>query len=295
MTETARNQPLDFLKLMRPKQWLKNVFVFIGLFFGTDMSDPLLILKVVVVAIAFSLTSSSVYIFNDIIDIEKDRNHPKKSKRPLAAGKVEVNPAFILAIILSIISILLGYWVSWEILVILVSYVILNIFYSCWLKHVVILDVFCISAGFMLRILAGTVGVGIPPSKWLLFCSMMITLLLGFAKRRAELIALQKNSGEHREVLSDYSPALLDELGAICGAATIISYSLYTMSPISIEKHHTESLIYTVPFVTYAIFRYLFLLHKCRSGGDPTEDLFTDPHILIACFGWLATTLYLII
>jgi 4-hydroxybenzoate polyprenyltransferase len=171
---------------------------------------------------------------------------------------------------------------------------LLNIAYSLWLKHVVILDVFCIATGFMLRILAGTIGVGIPPSKWLLLCGLMITLFLGFAKRRAEFITLANGKEYHRKVLLKYGAILLDQLVSICAVAVILSYSLYTMSPETVHIHHTENLIYTVPFVIYALFRYIFLLHHSNGGGDPTRDLLRDKHIVISVLGWAFLTFYLL-
>lgn len=188
----------------------------------------------------------------------------------------------------------LGLLISVKVFIIIAAYLLLNIAYSLRLKDTVILDVFCIAAGFMLRILAGTIGVGIPPSKWLLLCGLMITLFLGFAKRSAELIALKNRKGEHRIVLEYYSTPILNEFSAICATGVIISYSLYTMSPETIEAHHTANLIYTVPFVVYGLFRYIYLLHHRQSGGDPTNDLIGDLHITISLVIWATLTFYLI-
>ena len=178
--------------------------------------------------------------------------------------------------------------------IILLSYLIMNLFYNFALKHIVIIDVFCIATGFMLRIMAGTVGVGIPPSKWLLLCGLMITLFLGFAKRRAEFISSSENNHEVRAVLKSYSPSFLDELITICATGTIISYSLYTMSTETIRLHHTENLIYTVPFVIYAVFRYIYLLNHQHTGEDPTTDLLRDPHILASVACWALMTIYMV-
>jgi 4-hydroxybenzoate polyprenyltransferase len=198
-----------------------------------------------------------------------------------------------LGIMLALLGLLLGYLVSYKIAVILSLYIALNLAYSLKLKNIVILDVFCISAGFMLRILSGTVGLGIPPSKWLLLCGMMITLFLGFAKRRAEILALTHHKEEHRQVLRHYGPIFLDELIGICATGVIISYSLYTMSADTIRIHQTENLIYTIPFVIYGLFRYLFLLHHTHQGGDPSNDLIKDPHIIVSVIGWALMTTYL--
>ena len=288
-----KNKPLDLIKLMRPQQWIKNAFVFAGILFGNEFTNIPLLITVIIAAASFSLVSSSIYILNDIIDCESDKHHPKKKKRPIACGSVTISTAAILGVIVGSAGLVLGWLASLKVLTIVILYLILNITYSLRLKNIVILDVFCISAGFMLRLLAGTVGVGIPPSKWLLLCGLMITLFLGFAKRRAEIIALQAQKQEHRKVLVNYGPVLLDEIIAICATGVIISYSLYTMSADTVRIHRTESLIYTVPFVIYALFRYIYLLHHGNSGGDPSRDLLKDTHIIICVFGWALMTIFL--
>ncbi|KFI22390.1 decaprenyl-phosphate phosphoribosyltransferase [Nitrosococcus oceani] len=279
---------------MRPQQWLKNSFVFVGIFFGHAWSDLFLITQVAAMAVAFSLLSSAIYIINDLTDRESDRNHPTKQHRPLAAGTVGVGVAISLAVVLLMLSLVLGLWVSQAGLLILLGYAFMNLAYSFKLKHVVLLDVFIIAAGFLLRILAGTVGVGIPPSQWLVLCSLMLTLFLGFAKRRAEIITLQEGKAEYRRVLAYYSPILLDKMITVTAACVLMSYGLYTMSPETIRVHQTENLIYTLPFVMYAIFRYIFLLHHRGKGGEPSRDLMRDPHILISVVGWMALTFWLI-
>lgn len=281
-------------RLMRPHQWVKNAFVFTGLLFGHAWHDATLIEHVILVAIAFSFVSSAIYIINDIIDREQDRHHPKKKHRPLAAGTVSITSALLLAVILAISAFTLASLVSTTVLWIILAYAIMNTAYSFWLKHVVILDIFIIATGFMLRILAGTLGVGIPPSQWLLLCGLMVTLFLGFAKRRAEIHTLAEDKSTHRKVLQHYSPVLLDNMIGITAAGLIMSYSLYTMSPDTIHIHGTHNLIYTVPFVMYGIFRYIYLLHHQSKGGDPSHDLVRDPHLLIVVIAWLTTTILLI-
>jgi 4-hydroxybenzoate polyprenyltransferase len=285
---------LALLRLMRPRQWIKNGFVFAGLLFGHAWHDPLLVYRVVVAALAFSLVSSCVYIINDIADRERDRYHPAKRNRPLASGAVSAGPAAVLAALLGTAAAALAQWVSPTVLFIVLGYWGMNLAYSFGLKHVVILDVFIIAAGFMLRILAGTVGVGIPPSQWLLLCGLMVTLFLGFTKRRAEIISLARDRKTHRKVLEHYSPVLLDKMIGITAAGVIMSYSLYTMSPQTVRTHGTPYLIYTVPFVMYGIFRYIYLLHHQSGGGDPSRDLLGDPHLLAVTAAWLAAILWLI-
>ena len=284
----------ELLRLMRPHQWVKNAFVFTGLLFGHAWHDPHLVTQVVIAFVAFCLLSSAIYTINDIIDLEQDRNHPKKCKRPLAAGLISISAAVTLAALLGLLGLVLAYSASLTVLIILVGYALMNIAYSLWLKHVVILDVFIIATGFMLRILAGTLGVGIPPSQWLLLCGLMVTLFLGFTKRRAEIIALTDDKTAHRKVLEHYSPVLLDKMIGITAAGLIMSYSLYTMNTDTIRIHGTANLIYTVPFVMYGVFRYIYLLHHQSRGGDPSHDLVRDPHLFIVIGAWLIATFLLI-
>jgi 4-hydroxybenzoate polyprenyltransferase len=284
----------ELLRLMRPYQWVKNAFVFTGLLFGHAWHDPKLVMQVVMAFVAFCLVSSAIYTINDIVDLEQDRHHPKKSMRPLASGTVSISSAFMLATVLAMLGLVLAYRASPTVLIILVVYALMNIAYSLRLKHVVILDVFIIATGFMLRILAGTLGVGIPPSQWLLLCGLMVTLFLGFTKRRAEIIALTDDKNAHRKVLEHYSPVLLDKMIGITAAGLIMSYSLYTMNPDTIRTHGTANLIYTVPFVMYGIFRYIYLLHHQSRGGDPSHDLVRDHHLLIVVGAWLVATILLI-
>jgi 4-hydroxybenzoate polyprenyltransferase len=288
------NNPFELLRLMRPYQWVKNAFVFTGLLFGHAWHEPRLVALVMVVFIAFCLVSSAIYIFNDIIDLEQDRHHPKKSHRPLVSGLVSISAAATLAALLGTLGLSLAYFAAPTVLAILAGYALMNNAYSLWLKHVVILDVFIIATGFMLRILAGTLGVGIPPSQWLLLCGLMVTLFLGFTKRRAEIIALTDDKTAHRKVLEHYSPVLLDKMIGITAAGLIMSYSLYTMNPDTIRIHGTPNLIYTVPFVMYGVFRYIYLLHLQNRGGDPSHDLVRDRHLLIAVGAWLLVTILLI-
>lgn len=281
------------LKLLRPHQWIKSGFVFVGLLFGHAWSDPVLVRQVVLAAVAFSLAASAVYVMNDLVDRERDRLHPEKCRRPLASGALAPFEAIILGAVCLMAALVLAQAVSATVLLIVLAYIALNIAYSRGLKHVVLLDVFIIATGFMLRILAGTLGVGIAPSHWLLLCGLTVTLFLGFAKRRAELNALEENSGSHRAVLDDYDPALLDKLIGISAAAAIISYSLYTVSADTVRMHGTDRLIFTVPFVVYGVFRYLFLLHRRGGGGDPAAML-GDRHLLVSVAAWLLTLVLLL-
>lgn len=285
------------LKLLRPHQYLKNGFVLLGPLFAHQW-DVLTLSHALLAFLAFCCMASAVYVLNDIVDIEADRAHPVKCRRPLPSGKISLNTAKGLLGVLVVASILLSQLVSGWVTLFVAMYFIINIFYSWHLKHIVILDVFLISSGFMLRILAGTVGLGIAPSAWLLLCGLMVTLFLGFAKRRAELLMLEStesaNNGLTRRVLDDYSPQMLEQFIAVTAACTIIAYGLYTVSPQTVEIHGSNYLIYTLPFVVYGIFRYLFLLHRHAKGNDTAKDLVQDPHLLLTVAGWVGTTLWVL-
>ncbi|WP_143221991.1 decaprenyl-phosphate phosphoribosyltransferase, partial [Acetobacter fabarum] len=246
----------------------------------------------------FSAISSAVYIINDMIDVDADRLHPKKCKRPIASGEISVRSALILAILLITSAFALGVSISLWAFVFLALYMVINLGYSIRWKHIPVIDVFLISSGFMLRILIGTVGLGIQPTSWILLCGFMLTLFLGFAKRRAELLALENNNDVNpasiRRVLDDYSPEMIEQLTAISAACTIICYSLYTVSPETVARHHTTNLIYTVPFVVYGIFRYLFLLHRGTGGNDTARDMLQDPHLLVTGLLWFVVIIGLI-
>jgi 4-hydroxybenzoate polyprenyltransferase len=288
--------PRELLRLLRPYQWVKNGFVFVGLLFSDVSNDSNLRTSVFLAAAGFCLLSSCVYILNDMLDRAADQAHPVKRRRPLASGTVSMGQGFALAFACGSAGLALGGMVSTVVVAILSAYLVLNLAYSAGLKNIVILDVFIIAAGFMLRIFAGTWGVNIEPSQWLLLCGLLLTIFLGFAKRRAELMT---NDGDRsggvtqRPVLHDYSPALLDTMMAISAAGVIVSYSLYTVSPDTIALHHTDKLIYTLPFVLYGIFRYIFLLHR-RGGEDPAWTLLTDAHLLLVGALWLCVTAWLI-
>ena len=281
-------------RLLRPHHWVKNAFVFSGILFANAWRQPGTFVKVILAAVAFSLIASGVYASNDLSDREEDRNHPKKKHRPVASGAISGVSAMVIAVLLWSAGVAVGYSVSLRVMVVLLVYLVINGAYSLGLKNVVLLDVFIIASGFMLRILAGTVGVGIPPSQWLFLCGLMITLFLGFTKRRAELYTATDKGSDQRKVLEHYTPVLLDKMIVITATGVILTYSLYTMSPVTIQVHHTEALIYTVPFVMYGIFRYIFLLHHRATGADPTLEVFRDPHILFSILGWLFVTLWLI-
>jgi len=282
------------IRLMRPYQWIKNSFVLVGLVFGHGWGDPDLILAVLKLFVGFCLASSAVYVLNDVFDREADRAHPEKKTRPVASGGISVPLAMIWAAILGIAGLGLAWGVSTEAVLLVSAYVVLNIGYSAGLKHVAVLDVFLIASGFMLRILAGTLGVGIDPSRWLLGCGLMLTLFLGFAKRRAELATIDAGDvATQRKSLAAYSLPLLDRLITICSAGAVIGYAFYTLDAETIAIHGTNQLVWTLPIVLYGVFRYLYALYRQGAGADPARDVLRDPHLVGALASWIALTFWL--
>lgn len=282
------------LALMRPHQWVKNAFVLLGVVFSHRW-DAATLTQAGFAFAAFCLMASAVYVFNDLLDVDADRAHPTKRNRPIASGQVPPGAAIGLAALLCAGALGLAWMASPTAALIVGIYAAMNVLYSIRLKHIVIVDVFTIALGFMLRIFAGTLGLGIEPSSWLLLCGMMITLFLGFAKRRAELLAIPEGSvGEGRKVLSAYKPVVLEQYLAITAGCAVITYALYTVAPETVAIHGTNGLVYTVPIILYGIFRYFFLLHVRGKGQDTSHDLFRDPHLLGTAISWLVVVLWFI-
>lgn len=283
----------DYWTLLRPHHYIKNLFVWVGFLFSGSTS-LVLAQEVAATFLAFCLAASSVYVFNDIADRDVDRQHPGKRLRPIAIGRVSPRQASVFALCLALGSLALSVLAGWLVTTFVLAYLALNTAYSLGLKNIVILDVFLIAGGFMLRILAGTTGVGIPPSRWLLLTGLMLTLFLGFAKRRAELLAAenarQADRGRARRVLGDYSPAILDQFTGVTAACTVLSYGLYTVSAGPSRHEGTLGLFYTLPFVIYGIFRYLFLLHHLGRGNDTAKDLMQDRHLIATSLAWIVVT-----
>lgn len=272
---------------MRPVHWVKNVLVFAGLIFSQNLFDPLLFTKSFLGFILFCTVSSSVYILNDILDLKQDKLHPIKSKRPLASGELSVTSTLVFSLVLGTISIVLSFWLQRNFGLVVLSYFLLNLFYSLYLKHVVILDVMSVAAGFVLRAVAGALVIGVTISSWLVVCTILLALFLGFSKRRHELILLEDNAIGHRKILAEYSPYFLDQMIAVVTASTVVAYAFYTLSPEVMQKLGTKYMDLTIPFVLYGIFRYLYLIHQKKEGGRPTKMLFTDKPILINILLWL--------
>lgn len=284
----------DVVQLLRPHHWVKNGFVLAGLLFGHAWDQPGYVAAALLATLAFCLAASAVYAFNDARDVERDREHPDKDRRPVARGAISAGAALGIAAVLAAAALGIAAWAGWQVAAAAGAYLALNAAYSLGLKHVPVLDVFLIAAGFMLRLLAGTWGIGIEPSRWLLACGFLLTLFLGFAKRRAELERLADDAGQHREVLESYTLAFLDKAVFACVVGMVVTYGLYTVSAETVALHGTEHLIWTLPWVLLGSFRYLFRLHFRGGGGDPTRELLRDPLLAAPALGWVATVAWLI-
>jgi 4-hydroxybenzoate polyprenyltransferase len=284
----------SILVSMRPPHWVKNLFLFAALIFSGRLLYLDDFLLTLVGFFLFSLGSSGIYLINDVADIEKDRLHPEKSSRPIASGALSVTTALVAAIFLLLLTLVGGFFINSHFVLVAAAYIFINIIYSFYLKNIVILDVMSIAISFVLRVVAGAAIIGVPSSEWLILCTLLLSLFLGFAKRRHELLVLEQKAIEHRAVLEHYSPYFLDQMTAIVTASTVMSYALYTISDETVKKFNTKDLIYTVPFVLYGIFRYLYLVHQREEGGNPTKILLTDLPLILNVLAWVLVCVYVI-
>ncbi len=268
---------------MRPRQWTKNAFLFAALVFDGKLFHVPDFLRTLAGFVLFCMISSSVYIFNDLMDVEADRLHPVKKNRPIASGKLPVPAALTAGTILCLLSIGLGYLLAWQFALTILVYFCMILVYSKWLKHVPILDVLILAAGFVLRVHAGTTLIVVERfSPWLYVLMTLLALYLGFGKRRAELAMLAGDVSNQRKVLDGYTIPLLDQFITIVSGTTILAYSLYTF--FRLPDNHT--LMLTIPFVIYAIFRYLYLIQVKQIGGEPEEILLSDRPFQISIILW---------
>lgn len=270
---------------LRPKQWIKNLIIFAGLIFSQKLGNPLLLLKTIVAFVLFCSISSSIYIINDLLDRHSDQMHPVKRNRPIAKGTLTKPMALTSAAILGFTGCVSSILISLPFGIVSIGYFLLMISYSLWLKHVVILDVFVIAAGFVLRAVAGAEVISVPISDWLLICVILLSLFLAVAKRRQELQGSEENKEMPRVTLARYSEKLLDQMIAVVTSAVVVSYSLYTMWPETTEKFGSANLKYSIPIVLYGIFRYLFLIYQKKQGEEPENVLLMD--------GWLLSSVVL--
>jgi 4-hydroxybenzoate polyprenyltransferase len=263
------------IQTMRPRQWTKNIFIFAALVFDKQLFVIESFSRTLAGFALFCLISSCVYILNDIVDVEADRKHPEKKKRPIPSGKLPIHFAWIFLIALVIGVSIASYFLDLEFMAVVLGYFILNVAYSLWLKHIPILDVLIIAAGFVLRVHAGVTLIQVERfSPWLYVLMTLLSLFLGFGKRRAELALLAHGAGSHRKVLDGYTLPLLDQYIMIVSGTTIVAYSLYTFSAPNLPENH--SMMLTIPFVVYSIFRYLYLIQVEHAGGTPEEVLLSD-------------------
>ena len=272
---------------LRPHQWVKNLLVFGGLVFSRSMSDPVAVLHSVHAFLLFCFAASSIYLLNDVNDIEEDRQHPTKRLRPVAAGMISRGTAIGVMLFLAIGSVASAFTINRTFGGVLALYVLMNVAYSLKLKQVVILDVMLIAFGFVLRAIGGAVAIGVPASSWLVLCTLTLALLVGFGKRRNELAVLQGNAKAHRSNLEEYSLPFLDLMMTISGGAAVVMYALYTTASASTGRAGSPLLSLTTPFVMYGIFRYLYLVHRQSEGGDPSKLFVSDRPFLANGVLWV--------
>ena len=302
---------IAMIESLRPKQWLKNLFVLAALAFSRNFTNAPLLTKTLEAFGVFCLLSSAGYIINDILDSRTDRLHPVKSKRPIASGRLPVIPALIMAVILLVGSLAWAAGLSLPIKTqtglpaeasaqaglpffhICLTYALLQILYSLALKKVIILDALVIAAGFVLRMVAGAVAIDIAISKWLYICTISLSLFIAFCKRRAEMTVLETPEN-HRPVLGQYSPYLLDQMISALTASTIMAYTLYTLADETVAKVGSQNMLLTIPFVVYGIFRYLYLVHREQQGGEPENIILADKPLLISILLWAAVVVIIL-
>ena len=279
------------VKSMRPPQWTKNLFVFAALIFAQKFFIVPLLLKTAAAFLVFCVISGAFYVFNDLRDREEDRNHPKKSQRPIAKGEIRPSEALALFVGLAAAGLTGAFLLQRGFFLAVLVYFFLQVAYSLKLKQVVILDIFVIAAGFVIRVVAGGLVIAVPISSWLLICATLLALLMSMGKRRHELLLLENKAVEHRPILKEYSSYLLDQMIAVVTASTLIAYCLYTISEETVEKFGTSHLVWTAPFVLYGIFRYLYLVHLKGKGGSPEEIIIQDRPMLLNIVLWIGSVI----
>jgi 4-hydroxybenzoate polyprenyltransferase len=290
-SRTKQQKPMikPLLETMRPKQWAKNLFIFAGLVFGKKLLYPTILTRNLLTFGLFCLLSSTVYLVNDLADIEKDRQHPMKRRRPLPSGRLLPRTAAVSSALFTTVSIPLAFLLSPQVGLIASVYLATMVAYSLALKNLIIVDVLVVSAGYVLRVAAGVTVTGVPFSPWLYVCTTLLALFISFSKRRHELLILEGTADEHRATLSEYTPRLLDEMISVVTSTTVIAYSLYTFS--APHAPSDQSMMLTIPFVLYGVFRYLYLVHVRNEGGTPEDVVFKDKPLLIDIGLWGLTAL----
>jgi 4-hydroxybenzoate polyprenyltransferase len=283
---------VGLIRETRPKQWSKNLLLFFGLIFALKLSDPNLVARAAAGFAVFCLASSGVYLFNDLADVERDRMHPTKKFRPLAAGVISPAQAIALGVILFVVALVAAFSLGLTFGLLTLLYIALTSAYSARLKHVVLVDAFVLAAGFVIRAAAGAVVIGVPISPWLYVCTILASLFLALGKRRSELVLLNAGAGHHRRILDEYSLPLLDQLIVVVTSAMVMAYSLYTFSAENLPIDH--SMMLTLPFVLYGLFRYMYLMHQRNGGGSPEEALLGDRPLLASAVLWILSAVVIL-
>ena len=279
---------------LRPHQWTKNLVVLAALAFSKHLFDDAdAVMRAGVAFVVFCALSGAVYVVNDLADLERDRLHPVKRARPIASGALPVPAARAAAAALFGLGLVAAWALGPGFFLCALAYLALNLAYSFGLKNVVILDVLAIAIGFVLRAVAGAVAIQVAFSEWLIVCTLLLALFLALAKRRHELVTLEDAAG-HRSSLAEYSPYLLDQMIAVVTASCLTAYAFYTLAPETVEKYRTDRLAFTIPFVIYGIFRYLYLVHRKEQGGSPSDVLLADRPLLVAVALWAAAVVLIV-
>jgi len=278
---------------LRPRQWVKNFFVFAGVIFSQNLFTPLIWLALAAFVIFCGL-SGAIYVINDLADSEKDRLHPVKRQRPIASGALPRRVALAFGLLVLVASLGAAFALSSHFGLVALGYSALLVAYSLWLKSVVIVDVLTVAMGFVLRAVAGAAAVDVEISGWLVICTILMALFLALGKRRHEYLSLTGEAAGHRPILAEYSVGLLDQMIAVVTASTVTAYALYTMSPETVAKFHTRLLPLTLPFVLYGIFRYLYLLYRRELGGNPSDLLLSDRALMLNTLLWMGALVVII-
>ena len=284
----------ELLVIIRPYHWIKNLFVFAPLVFSGRFTQIDMCLKTTLAFISFCLVSSAIYAVNDVCDQAEDRQHPIKKFRPVACGAITPGSAMLLSVILVVLGLAIASFLNRSVFLVVLLYILINIAYSLVIKHIAILDVLTISAGFVLRIVGGGMSISVVPSYWLILCTVMISIFLGFTKRRVELLAVDTQQNNSRPVLKDYSIAFLDQVISMVTGATILAYALYTVDEHTLMVLGTRAMLLTLPFVIYGLLRYIYIIYHLKQCADPTENLIHDLPTVINLVLWVVTSLLVV-
>lgn len=282
------------LKTLRPKQWTKNLFIFIPLVFSIKLFHVPSLITSLKAFFSFCFISGALYTLNDLFDLKEDQLHPVKKNRPLASGRLKKSSAFIIILLSAVLSLVLAFSINLNFSMVILSYALLHVLYSSWLKHIVIIDIFAVATGFFLRVIGGAVAIDVLISSWLIICTILLALFLSMTKRRHEFFTLPGEARKHRPSLQEYNPYLLDQMISVVTSSTLIAYCLYTISDETVLKFGTRNLVLTTPFVLYGIFRYLYLVYQKEQGGAPEELVLHDKPLLINIFLWTISIGYIL-